>query len=274
MLKVILLYLSLFSISSANASIMEVIPLHNRPASELIPLISPLLERSEHIIDNGSNLIIKASPARLEEIKLLITKLDKGLSNLAITVLQSKSKTAEDLNASINIKALDHPSNLSGRTRGRYANTEELDSNDSTQVVRTLEGRPAYIKIGGIYPVNSYSVSGWGRGGRRGGNRRRRDTDISSDTQFIEATKGFSVTARLTDRQVTIGVSPWSDKMNKQGIIETQSASTILQAKLGEWVEIGNVSESIQTTRDGHISHRYSTKHTTIRILIKVEKLN
>jgi hypothetical protein len=270
MLKVILIYLSLFSISSANATVMEVIPLHNRPASELIPLISPLLERSEHIIDNGSNLIIKASPVRLEEIKLLITKLDKGLKNLSITVLQSKSKTAEDLNASINIKEFDHPSNLSGRTRGRYASTEELDSNDSTQVVRTLEGRPAYIKIGGIYPVNSYSVSGWGRGGRR----RRRDTDISSDTEFIEATKGFAVTARLTGHQVTIGVNPWSDRMNKQGIIETQSASTILQARLGEWVEIGNVSESIQTTRDGHISHRYSTKTTKIRILIKVEKLN
>ena len=270
MLRILLLFLSLFSISSANATVMEVIPLHNRPASELVPLISPLLERSEHIIDNGSNLIIRASPTRLEEIKLLITKLDKGLSNLSITVIRSKTKTAEELNASVYIKGdipLGHPSNLSDRIRGRYANTKELNNKDSTQVVRTLEGRAAYIKAGGIFPVNSYTVSGWGR-------RRNRDTDISSDTQFIEATTGFAVTARLTDHKVTIGVSPWTDNMNKQGIIETQSASTILHAKLGEWVEIGSVNESSQTTRNGNTSLRYSTKNKETRILIKVEKLN
>jgi len=267
MLKILFLFLSLLSISSANETAMEVIPLHNRPASELLPLISPLLGRSEHIIDNNSSLIVKASPARLEEIKLLISKLDKGLSNLSITVIQSKTKTAEELNASANIKLhipLDHPSETSGRIRGRYGNTEELNSNDSTQVIRTLEGRPAYIKIGGIHPVNNYTISGWNR----------RYPDISSNTEFIEATTGFAVTARLTDKLVTIGVSPWSDTMNNRGVIETQSASTILRANLGEWVEIGNVSESSQTTKNGYISHRYSTKDTTTHILIKVEKLN
>jgi len=267
MLKILLLFLSLFSISSANEAVMEVIPLHHRPASELIPLISPLLERSEHIIDNSSTLIVKASPARLEEIKLLISKLDTGLNNLSITVIQSKTQTAEDLNASVNFRLhipLDNPSELSGRIRGRYANTEELNSNDSTQVIRTLEGQPAYIKTGGIHPVNNYTVSGWGY----------RYPAVSSNTQFIEATTGFAVTARLTGHQVTIGVSPWSDKMNNRGTIETQSASTILRVNLGEWVEIGNISESSQSTKSGYISHRYSTENSKTHILIKVEKLN
>ena len=267
MLKIILLFLSLFSISSANETVMEVIPLHNRPASELLPLIGPLLENSERIIDNGSNLIVKASPARLEEISLLINKLDTGLSNLSITVIQSKTATAEDLNASANIRLhipLDNPSKPYGRIRGRYANTEELDSNDSTQVIRTLEGQAAYIKIGKIYPVHDYTVSGWGYG----------YPAVSSNTQFIEASTGFVVTPRLTGHQVTMNVSPWSDRLTNQGAIDTQSANTTLRANLGEWVEIGNISESSQETRKGYIYHRYSTKNTTTRILIKVEKLN
>ena len=267
MLKILLLFLSLSSLSSANETVMEVIPLHNRPASELIPLIGPLLEGSEHIIDNGSNLIVKASPARLEEIKLFITKLDTNLSNLSITVMQSKTTTAEELNAAANIRLhipLDHPSNLSGIIRGRYANTADLDSNNTTQVIRTLEGQAAYIKTGKIHPVHDYTVSGWGY----------RYPAISSNTQFIEATTGFEITPRLTGHQVTMKVSPWSDKMNNQGDIETQSASTTLRANLGEWVEIGNISESSQASNTGYLYHSYSTENTKIHILIKVEKLN
>jgi type II secretory pathway component GspD/PulD (secretin) len=267
MLKILLLFLSLFSISSANETIMEVIPLHNRPASELLPLISPLLEGPEHIIDNGSNLIVKASTARLEEIKLLITKLDTGLSNLSITVIQSKTATAEDLNASANIRLhipLDHPSNLSGRIIGRYANTEDINSNDSTQVIRTVEGRAAYIKIGKIHPIHNYTIYGWDQ----------RYPAVSSNTQFIETTTGFVVTPRLTDQQVTMEVSPWSDKMNDQDTIEIQRAKTTLRVNLGEWVEIGDISEQSQARKSGFIAHTYSTKNTQTRILIKVEKLN
>ncbi|HHA18607.1 MAG TPA: hypothetical protein ENK70_02760, partial [Methylophaga sp.] len=250
MLKILLLFLSLFSISSANETIMEVIPLHNRPASELLPLISPLLEGPEHIIDNGSNLIVKASTARLEEIKLLITKLDTGLSNLSITVIQSKTATAEDLNASANIRLhipLDHPSNLSGRIIGRYANTEDINSDDSTQVIRTLEGRAAYIKIGKIHPIHNYTIYGWGQ----------RYPAVSSNTQFIEASTGFVVTPRLTGHQVTMNVNPWSDRLTNQGAIDTQRANTTLRANLSEWVEIGNISESSQETRKGYVYHRY-----------------
>lgn len=267
MLKILLLFLSLCSISSATETVMEVIPLHNRPASELLPLVGPLLEGSEHIIDNGSNLIVKASPARLEEIKLLITKLDTGLSNLAITVIQSKTTTAEQLNASANIRLhipLDQPSKSSGRIIGRYANTQDLDSNNSTQVIRTLEGQAAYIKIGEIHPVHNYTVYGWGQ----------RYPAISSNTQFIEASTGFVVTPRLTGHQVTIEVSPWSNKMNNRGTIDTQRATTTLRVKLGEWAEIGGISNHSQASRNGFISHTYSTEHTKTRTLIKVEKLN
>ncbi len=73
MLKILILSLPLFfSICSyANETVMEIIPLKYRPASELQPLISPLLESSEQIIANNSNLIIKATPTRLKELKSL-----------------------------------------------------------------------------------------------------------------------------------------------------------------------------------------------------------
>ncbi len=246
--------------------VMEIIPLYNRPASELQPLISPMLEDSEYIIDNGSNLIVKATPVRLEEIKKLIIQLDARLNNLSITVIQSRTKTARILNAEANIHAsipFTRPSRFSGRFNGHFAQTDSLNNNDSTQIVNTLEGRPAYIKTGQVHPVQHLTIHDSGYGTSR----------ISSTTQFIEATTGFLVNPRLTGEQVTIEVTPWSDKMNNRGNIETQGANTTIRVKLGEWVEIGGISEQSQNTRNGTLSHSYSTKNKNMRILIKVDKM-
>jgi type II secretory pathway component GspD/PulD (secretin) len=266
MLKILFIFLSLFSITSiANETVMEVIPLYNRPASELQPLIRPLLEGSEHVIANGSNLIIKASPRRIIEIKNLLKNLDTQLTNLAITVLQSRTRSAEDLNASANIRLhvpIDHPSKTSGRIRGRFAQTEGLSNSESTQVVRTLEGSPARIKTGKVHPIQNIHVydSGYGH------------PSISTNTQLIEATTGFIVTPRLTGNQVTMNISPWSDTMNNSGIIDTQGASTTIRVNLGEWVEIGGADEHSQRSSRGVFSREYSTDNNNLRILIKVEK--
>ena len=249
MLKILLLYLSIISISSfASETVLEVIPLFNRPASELQPLIFPLLEGSEHIIANGSTLIVKATPRRQEKIKKLVKQLDSWLSNLSITVIQSRTKTAHELNATANIGInvpINHPSQLSGRISGFYSNTNDLAKNDSTQVIKTLEGRPAYIKTGQVHPVqNTYIYdSGYGY------------PTISRNIEFIELSTGFLVTPRLTGNQVTMEVMPWSDKLNNRGTFDTQGANTTIRVNLGEWVEIGGISEQSQMTRNGTLSH-------------------
>lgn len=266
MLKILLIFLSLFSISSlANETVMEVIPLNNRPASELQALISPLLEGSEHIIANGSNLIIKASPRRIVEIKNLLKNLDTQLTNLVITVLQSRVRSAEDLNAAANIRLhvpIDHPSKTSAKIRGRFAQTEGSNNSESTQVIRTLEGSPAHIKTGKVHPIHNINVY----------DSRYGHPSISTNTQLIEASTGFMVTPRLTGNQVTMRISPWSDRVNNRGRIDTQGANTTIRVNLGEWVEIGGVDEHSQSSSSGILSRSYSTDNNNLRILIKVEK--
>ncbi len=264
MLKRLFLLLSVFSIASyANESVMEIIPLYNRPAFELQPILNPLLESSERIIANGSTLIIRATPRRLNELKGLIKQLDVPLNNLSITVLQTRTKTAHGLNASADIR-LHFParrsSKFSGQIGGRFAQTEGFKNSDSTQVVKTLDGQAATIRTGKIHPVQNFSIYDSGY------------PTISSNTQFIEATTGFIVTPRLTGQQVTLQITPWSDRLNHSGTFDTHGANTTLRVNLGEWVEIGGVSEQSQRTRNGLLSHSYSTANDNLRILIKVEK--
>lgn len=269
MLNILLLLLSLFSIpSSANETVMEVLPLFNRSAIELQAIITPLLDNSEQIIANRSNLIIKATPARQEEIRKLLKQLDTRLNNLSITVLQSRTKTAQKLNASANIRlgiVSNQPSNVSGKISGRFAQTEGFKHSDSTQIINTLEGKTAYIQTGKIFPVQLTDIYESGSG----------YPVISSNTQYIEATTGFLVTPRLTGKQVTLEIEPWSDKINsRNSTVETQSGHTTIRVDLGVWVEIGSINEHSRISNNGTLSHAYSTANKNMHILVKVEKTN
>ncbi|MGZ4998549.1 MAG: hypothetical protein ACXV8J_12080, partial [Methylobacter sp.] len=65
-----LLFISLLNSSAlAEDMIIEVIPLTNRPAFEILPLLAPLLGNTAQLVDNGSNLLVKTTPDRLAEIQ-------------------------------------------------------------------------------------------------------------------------------------------------------------------------------------------------------------
>lgn len=268
MLKIIFILLFLFfsTFCIAGESVMQVIPLKNRPASELQSLISPLLENSERIVASHSSLIIRATPSRQKELVNLIEQLDTRLSNLSITVIQSKTQTAHALNSSATIELgfpANKPSSISAKTRGRFASTVGLNNSDNQQKIQTLDGKPAYIKTGKIHPIENTSIN----------YSEYRYPIISSNTQLIEASTGFLVIPRLSGNQVTIEVTPWSDKMNKNGVLSSQSGHTTMQVNLGQWVEIGGIDEYSQLSGNRRLSHAYSTANKRMRILIKVEKI-
>jgi type II secretory pathway component GspD/PulD (secretin) len=256
--SILLLLLTLHGVVNADNTVMEVIQLQNRPGAELQPLLAPLLEDSDRVIDNGSSLIVKASPARLESIRNLIKQLDARLNNLVVSVIQSNTKTAAELNAEAALAV--SPSGV--RMRGMVGDTRELGSNQSTQLLRTLEGQPTHIQTGQVRPVQHIDVYGMGYG----------YPAISSNTQMVEASTGFAVTPRLAGQQVILDIEPWSERFQQGGRIETQGARTTLRANLGEWVEIAGSGAGEQSDRGGFNTFNHSTTENSLRILIKVDK--
>jgi len=267
MLKMLFLWCGLllsFS-TTANDQVMKVIALDNRLASELQPLISPFLESSERIVANHSSLIIKATPRRQKEIKKLIDQLDTPQNNLLITVLQSSTESAQSLNAAANIRmstSIGKQSHLPSRFQGRFASTETSGHLNNQQQVQTLDGKPAYIKIGKIHPLQNLSIqpSGYGY------------PVISSNTQLIEASTGFKVVPLLSGKKVTLAVTPWSETMNNNGTLNTQSSHTTITTRLGQWVEIGGADQLNKHTKNSPLSHAYATSNKNIKVLVKVTK--
>ncbi len=237
---------------------MQVITLQNRPASEIQPLLTPLLEATDVVTGSGFDLIVKTTPERLESILALIDQLDGRQHNLLISVLQSSHKTAEQLNAEAAIAA----SSSTIRMQGMGGDTRNIDNRHATQQLRTLEGRPAHIQTGQQRPVEHITVydSGYGYPG------------ISSTTQMQEAGSGFAATPRLVgDNEVIIDIAPWSDRfLNNRGL-ETQNLQTSIRAKLGEWVELagGNLADHAES--NGLNGMNYKTGTRDIRVLLKVE---
>lgn len=251
-------------------SVVEVIPVYNRPASEIQPLLKPLLESTDQIVANGDSLIVKTTPERLQTIANLISKLDNPLNNLLITVIQSRDTTAEQLNAGIgfefNVPArTDGDYNqIEGRVYGQGSKINRTNNNRNSQTIRTLDGETAHIQAGNSFPVTNYQIypGGYGYPG------------VTQSTQYVEATTGFAVTPRLVGQQVVLEVSPWSDRFNNQGQIQTQEAQTSIKANLGEWVDLGGVDESRQSSGNSSFSSSHQSGQNNLHILVKVDLVN
>lgn len=259
-----LLALLLITLLGSNAfaedTIIEVIPLTNRPAFEILPLLAPLLGNTAQLVDNGSNLLVKTTPDRLAEIKAIVNQLDVRLSNLVITVIQSKYTTADELNAAARVQAnipLDDPSRAGGRIIGHVYQTQDKSTDKNTQTVRTMEGVPAHIETGNVYPRQNFSVYGY-----------------PTTTQYTEATTGFAVIPRLAGQQVILSVAPWSDKMNGRGQIETQNAQSTIRVNLGEWVELGGSGENSTSSSNGAFVNTRQIDKSQMHILVKVDRVD
>jgi len=258
--------LLLMTVPAIAQTVIEVIPVINRPAEEIQPLLQSLLDENDHVIADGSNLLVKTSPERLAQIKAFISQLDSRQQNLMITVLQSTQATADELNSALRAQVTiqtERRLQSTGAIAGHVYQTQDANSRENTQTIRTLEGNAAFIKTGNSYPVQNVQINnGYGY------------PSVSTQTQFIEASTGFEVIPRLNGEQVTLEVSPWSEHMTGRGQIQSQAAQSSLRVKLGEWVELGGVTQNSQRSSSGGPANIRQTGTREIRLLIKVDKVD
>lgn len=269
----LVLLLGLFQACAAGAADRELatIELHHRLPEEIAAIIQPLLEPGDAVIPSRAGLIVKASPAKLAEINALVGELDQAQHRLMITVVQGMGLTREQLDARANVRIqIDprRPGDVQVGGRGHLYQTETREAGESTQRIQTLEGQAAHIQSGEQIPLpTQYANPGYGYGG----------LILNQGIQYHDVSTGFAVTPRLTgDGRVNFDIAPWSDRLSRRGggIIESQGARTTLQARIGEWVELGGEVGSNEQTESRLLGHSYSTRSDTRKIFIKVDDLD
>ena len=274
---VVILFLLLVSEVIAQTQ-LEVIPLRNRIVDEMIPIIRPMLKGNESVTGMNQQLIVRASPRKIKEIKGLLEQIDGRLRNLRITVKQGLrsqlSRQERDVSGEVPVgdsgRIIINPEakggvileNKSGKAavRGRISDRESFLDEMNTQVVTTLEGNPATIYIGQQIPFNVTERF-------RSGNT---VTNFNS-SQFKDVRTGFKVLPHIRDDQVILEISPQQSRVTN-GRIETTGLNTVVKGKVGEWIELGGLN--LGQDRQGlQIAGRDRSKKVDKRtVFIKVEE--
>ena len=274
---VVILFLLLVSEVIAQTQ-LEVIPLRNRIVDEMIPIIRPMLKGNESVTGMNQQLIVRASPRKIKEIKGLLEQIDGRLRNLRITVKQELrsqlSRQERGVSGEVPVgdsrRIIINPEakggvileNKSGKAavRGRISDRESFLDEMNTQVVTTLEGNPATIYIGQQIPFNVTERF-------RSGNT---VTNFNS-SQFKDVRTGFKVLPHIRDDQVILEISPQQSRVTN-GRIETTGLNTVVKGKVGEWIELGGLNQG-QDSQGLQIAGRNMSRKVDKRtVFIKVEE--
>ena len=239
----------------AGAQSMSVIELQSRPAAEVIPIIEPMLGPNDAISGEGFKLFLRASPATEASIREMIDFLDEPAKVVEVSVFQGSARDLRRIAANASVQVDNGNVRVDVGEEGdddaaggvRLSTTDGNVSVNGTRTqgslrdnpihrVRVTEGTEAYIETGQQVPeyVSTIFFAPFGAG---------------SSVQYRDALTGFYVLPRVRGDNVVLDVSPYKSapivQTGRTNEISTQSASTTITGRLGEWMLIGGVSEQV-----------------------------
>ncbi|KAF1056713.1 MAG: hypothetical protein GAK44_00119 [Pseudomonas delhiensis] len=247
----------------------EIIPLSYRAADEVLPVVQSVLGNDGRVSTYGNQLVVNAEPAKIRELQQVLEQIDTRPHRLLITVDTSDndqgSQSGYSVNGSASVGNVDIQAGrgeVNGRDQVRIINRSTASRNGGTQQVQTTEGAPAFIQVGQSQPVTNIGTGPYGQ--------------VYSQTEYRNANQGFYVTASLTGNLVHLTLSTRNDRFDPSspGAMTTGSADTRLTGHLGEWIQVGGVSESSQQNQGGY-TRNYSTQgRSDSFIRVKVDSLD
>jgi hypothetical protein len=247
----------------------EILPLNYRTADEVLPVVQSLLGSEGRISAYGNQLVVNAEPAKIRELQQVREQLDTRPHRLLISVDTSDtsqgSRSGYSVNGSINAGNVEIQSGrgeANGHDQERIINSSTASRNGGIQQIQTTEGAPALIQVGQSVPINNVGVGPYGQ--------------VYSQTEYRDANRGIYVTATLSGNIVHLTLNARNDRFNSSypGAMDTSSTATQLTGHLGEWIEVGGVSENSQSNQGG-LTRNYSTQGRSDSYLrVKVESVD
>jgi hypothetical protein len=243
---------------------IEVIELQSATLDAVIPVVRPLLGPDETVTGMGNNLVIKAAPGRVREIRALLERIDRPARRLLISVSNSGEDVsrAAGYSGSADIKIGDGQVGINSRGRPGEDSRARLHvhkrgafrERGAGQQVQALEGRPAWIRAGVQVPVYGGYPSG---------------------AQLHDVTRGFYVVPRISGTEVVLEILQHDDRPGRTpGTFEIQRAGTVVRGRLGEWVALGGIEAAGDTSRSALARSQQQQSLQSQQIRVKVECLD
>ena len=276
-IKVVLLSVIVFSTLniSAQAATFKTYVIDTYGGDALLPAVRQQLNTSR---DGGTvttyqdKLVLHTTAANYQAVQQLLTQIDGQPQALTVAVRVGNNSSVQGniqqgqviiSNRGIQGSGIIHQSNSQQQTNNLYQ-------------VQTLSGSAASISTGTLYALNqTYDVNSYK-------NYKSPSVQIVIQQQvLLPTTQGITVTPRLlptgqvevTLSQVeeTLARSYSSSQKNSNHAIQGQRLDTTIIIPRGQWVTIGQISQSSQNQRASDGSNRAidSTKNTPIWIMVQ-----
>lgn len=253
----------------------HVIQLYNQIPQTMIPAIRPLLDEGDTITNFGNQIIISTAPANIPEIDELVTRLDKRMRNLLITVQNNQSGTDADTTEGAvgvytdeNIRidtgeplkqkgglTISHDGIGYHKNESKTRRTQQIE-----QQIRAIEGNPAFIYTGESMNIPS------------------RDRYGNIYTTEVDAKRGFYLVARLLDdNTVLLEVSLSNDTFDpdsQQTVVNTERLASTVSGSTGEWISLGSLRLGDDQKSSGLVKKITANESSLTGISIKVVPLD
>jgi type II secretory pathway component GspD/PulD (secretin) len=229
-------------------TVVEVIQLRYRTSQELIPMLQPMLTPGGGISGLQGQLVVRTTPANLEEIKRILASVDTAPRQLLITVRQDADMSNERRAASVSGSiggdrgrvTVPGGRDARGDSRARVHIIEgrSNDSSSDTQSLRVMEGREAFVRVGQSIPVRGREI-------RRTVVNGQVVEQVVDSTQYRDVSTGFYVLPRVSGDRVTLDISPQREALSRQaaGGVSVQNVVTTVSGRIGEWIELGGIAQ-------------------------------
>ncbi len=158
MRKLLLIFLTL-SFSAFADTEFKIITLQHRFASDLLPIIEPMVGVDGTATGMNNQLILRANPDRMREIEETVAKLDAARVNRKISVKTSNSMqsqheqveasgTAKVGKVTISNDRRAQNSNKPNSARVEVESSSRNSSQNANQFINVLDGERAFIRVG------------------------------------------------------------------------------------------------------------------------------
>lgn len=214
---------------------LEIIALRHRTADQVLPALRPLVEPGGTLTGQGTQLIVRASPANLAELRRALEAIDRPSRRLQILVRYDEVASGAARNLGVEVRR----NRVDVHAADRQAETAERVD----QRIQVLEGGRAFIASGRSTPVFDGSV-------------------------MREPATGFEAVPRLFGDRVEVEIV-----QRRETPARHSGLSSAVSARLGEWFEVGAATEDASRRERGILGERASRSGESRRVWLKVEEL-
>lgn len=126
----------------------EVLTLQHRMPQELVPILTPFLDKEGVIKSFNNQLIIETSAENLASLKKLVQDLDKPAQKLMLSVSQSKEAPSEQFSVDAKGKVVFGEDNFTLSSQISTTRSTSREANQSLNHIQVISGTPAMITSG------------------------------------------------------------------------------------------------------------------------------